>query len=650
MSSLPSFIANPDPNLYYGEGLTLDFETDTSHGDYGHPVHEDNGLLLASWKFRGTLRSHWGSEFEQTHLLDDIERADFIIAHNAKYELGWLKRCGMDLSKKLVFCTQLGEYVLLGNLASGDDFMVPRSTSLDACCRRRGWRIKDPVVDIMIKHGINPVEIPRPWLQGRCEQDVADTERLFYDQRDRLTRTGRLGVQYTRCLLTPVLADIEFEGMRLDEGRVEKTYREYVAKEGVLTAEMDDLTNGINWRSVDQVAHFLYEELGFEELRNYKGEPLRNAPSKQFPDGRPKTDKATLDSLKAKTKDQKRFVKLRKELGKVADALSKNLQFFQGVCKEMGGVFHAVFNQTRTATHRLSSSGIRTFFEMFQAEKTAQFQNMARIFKPLFRAKKDGWKIVEIDGSQLEFRVAAHLGRCGAARNLIISGGDVHGLSTQIQFSLDEAALRKLEESDPKGYKQKRTASKSWTFQPLYGGEGSTPKQKKYAAAFREAYPGISQAQKSWTLEVGSTGRLVTEWGMRYYWPRAKFGRDGELNVKTSVYNYPVQAFATAEIIPIAVVYFWHRVKSGDMHNMIKLVNTVHDSIIVEADPRVIDTVKYLGKLAFTHDVYRYLEAVYSVRFDFVPLGVGITVGDHWTEGKEESYNIYFDGTEERVA
>ena len=654
---LPSFLENLAPEVYYSNNyVVLDFETDTSHGDYGSAVHEDNGLVLACWRVVTPLgkwdRKIWGSEFQMAELIADIEAADFVVAHNAKYELMWLKRSGLDLSKVIVFCTKLGEYVLLGNLGANSDegLWKKRSTSLDMCCRRRGWEIKDPVVDTMIHNGVNPVSLPRPWLQQRCMQDVDTAERLFLDQRKRLQYTNRLGVLYTRCLLTPVLSSVEFEGMCLDNKRVNEEYDSYTKQQHDMQLEMDELTHGINWRSPNQVAHFLYEELKFQEERNRDGTPKRNKANKEFPDGAPKTDQDTLAKLKAKTPEQKRFLSLRKSLGKVSSALSKNLEFFRGVCLEMGGVFKATFNQTVTATHRLSSSGIPTYFKFLDKIKTVQFQNLPRVFKRLFRAKRKGWLIGEADGSQLEFRVASHLGRCEASRELIVTGGDVHALSTKIQYDLDDEGLQELKETNEKSYKLKRTNSKSWTFQPLYGGEGSSKKQKKYAEAFRAAYPGIASAQEQWAQHVGVHRTLTTEWGMRYYWPRAKFRRDGTLNCKTSVYNYPVQAFATAEIIPIAVVFFWHRVQAEGLGDKIVLVNTIHDSIVAELHPDHVDDFRRIAKLAFTHDVYRYLELVYNVRFDFVPLGVGITVGEHWTEGQEEAYNIYYDGTEERVA
>lgn len=656
---LPSFLENLDPKIYFSENyVVLDFETDTSHGDYGSAVHADNGLLLACWKCGpgheagGKSKCAWGGEFDMAELVSDIEKADFLVAHQAKYELQWLKRCGLDLSKVCVFDTKIGEYVILGNLAAGDERMPPISTSLDQCCRRRGWPVKDPLVDDLITSGINPVRIPRPMLQARCRQDVASTERLYLSQLERMNRTGLLPVQYARCLLTPVLASIEFVGMCLDSARVDETYAQYEADFIRLEHDLGELTGGINWRSPKQVAHLLYDVLNFKELRKSDGTPRRNKANAHFPEGQPLTDKNTIEALEAKTEEQKKFKTLRGELGRIGAALSKNLEFFKGVCAEQGGVFKAVFNQTNTATHRLSSSGIPTLFALFDKPKTVQFQNLPRVFKRLFKARKPGWLMAEGDGSQLEFRAACDLGRCEASKKLIISGGDVHSLSTRVQFSLTEEEAAKIKDENPGKYGKMRTASKSWTFQPLYGGEGKTKLQRKYAKAFREAYPGIARAQEEWAKQVALKKYLRTPWGLIYYWPYAKLVRRGKqsvLNCKNAVYNYPVQGYATAEIIPIAVAFFWHRVIEAGLEDHIVLVNTIHDSIVCELDPDFVEEFKAIVKKAFTTDVYRFLELVYGIRFDFVPLGVGINVGEHWTEGEEESFNIYYDGTEERV-
>ena len=632
-------------SIYYtGSYLTLDFEIDTSHGDYGHPVHSRNGMLLACWKLQDGTRKHlWGDEFSLAELTSDIASVDFIVAHNAKYELGWLQRAGLDLHDVKVFDTKLAEYVLLGNRAAPckPTGLGKRSTSLQACCLRRGWEEKDRIVDKMMKDGVNPIFIPRRGLRGRCEQDVTTTERLFLDQRRLLLDTDRAGVLYTRCLFTPVLAAMELEGMALDPERVEEVYDEHCKQFAQLTAEMEGITGGINWKSSKQVAEFLYsdEGLGFQELSRRDGTPIRT------PAGKPKTDQTTVSALKATTAKQRKFVALRRKLGKVDAALSKALRFFHGICREYGGTFHATFNQTVTATHRLSSSGISTYFEEFQESMTAQMQNLARVFKRLFRAKEDGWLVVEVDGSQLEFRVAADL--CGdeqAIADITDPDFDAHIFSaSEINGIPYEEMLERYREGDGDA-KSLRTSAKPHTFKPLYGGQSGTRNEKRYYKAFKERYSGIAGTQDSWVEEVLRDKRLITPWGMRYYWPRAKRGRDGYVNVKANVYNYPVQAFATAEIIPIAVTALWKRLRdcSG-----VRFINTVHDSVILEVRPDSVDRVRREAINAFGIDVYKYLLEVYDYQFT-VPLGCGITIGTHWSEGAEESYNIWPNGKVER--
>jgi hypothetical protein len=132
--------------------------------------------------------------------------------------------------------------------------------------------------------------------------------------------------------------------------------------------------------------------LGFSELRKSNGEPRRTKKG-----GKKLTDQKTIDALVATTAKQREWVALRKRLGKVSAALTKSLRFFQGACKEHGGVIHATINQTSTATHRTSSTGIPMKFKMYEelalreqrenAPMSAQFQNLPNDFKPLFRAR-----------------------------------------------------------------------------------------------------------------------------------------------------------------------------------------------------------------------------------------------------------------------
>lgn len=620
----PSFLENLDPNIYLSDNyVVLDFEVDTSHEDFGRPIFSDNKLLLACWRTpKGLVKSHWGNELEQQDLFADIARCDFIVAHNAIYEMGWLRRGGYGINEVLPFDTQIAEYVLLGNLVSGhaDSGVPPISISLDSCARRRDWKAKDPVVDILMGHGINPVYMPRRWLEDRCKQDVRTTHDLFLDQRSILAATTRLPVLFTRCLLTPVLADIQMEGMQLDAQRVTDEFASHSKRAADLEREISAITGGINVNSPKQLGGYIYDRLGFEELRDRRGNPKRTAT------GLRQTGAKVLAVLQATTPEQRAFLALYKEQSKLADALSKSLNFFKGVCETQNGHFHADLNQTRTATHRLSSTGIVSEFG------SVQFQNLAKAFKRLFKASRKDWLIAETDGSGLEFRVAGFLGQDPQImEDLTNPRFDPHVTSLAAMEQKDYDTLYDAYKGGDKKIKGLRDGAKPDTFKPLYGGSKGSKRQERWFTEFKRRYSALEVVQKSWVSEVLSTKRLVTSWGMQFFFPNARMSASGYVNVGNAVYNYPVQCLATAEIIPIAVVYLYHTILALGLGAKIKMVNTVHDSIVCEIAPDVVVLYREIANHCFTDRVYEYLTKVYALDFN-IKLAAETTIGAHWGE------------------
>lgn len=616
---IPEFIARPSPRYYRrGNYVVLDFEIDTSHGDFGHPVWPRNQMLLACWRrhWQGESVDYhtWGDEYSMELLLSHIEQSDFLVAHNAKYELGWLKRCGLDISQVLVFDTMLAEFVMAGNSRA--------SVSLNACCVRRGWEPKDPVTDKMMKEGINPVRIPRPWLQGRCEQDVDTTERLFLNQRRQLEDDGKMEVFMSRCLLTPVLADIEKNGMFLD---AEKVIAEYEAVKAEYDRGMDDWVDAygdLNPDSPDQLRKMIYDDLGFE------------IPKQRTDAGKLPTDAKTVEKLQATTPEQQKFKARYLGMNKAGTRLSKNLDFFYGAVMEDGGLFYGEFNQNRTATHRLSSKGMERLFKLFEKAKKVQFQNMPREYKPLFTARSPTAKMGEWDGSGLEFRFAGLLSRdAQILADINNPEFDPHYRSAEVIFNKTREEISKSE----------RTAAKASTFKPLFGGFSGTAAEKRYFRSFDERYPGLRKAQEGWLNQVMHKKRVRTPWGLTFHFPYAKIEPDGYCNVKTNVYNYPIQSGATAEVIPLALVAFWHFIKAAGLEDEILIVNTIHDSVISEVEESATEEYKAFAKACWFF-VYHYFEHVYGFPLEGCPLGTDITLGTHWSEGEEESYNIYQDG------
>jgi len=620
-------LTNPNPDIYLSDNyLVIDVET--TREEKGTALNPTNSLLLSVTKRKGgefTIRH--GGELEIQDIVAACEEVDFIIAHNAKFDLQWLRRAGLDLTKVVVFDTMIAEKVIRSNLCTGIEQLALKRLLKDYKLGK-----KRAFVDACFKH--NAPWVPNHKLDERCRDDVSQTEALFKKQLDELVSSGRLAVLYTRCLLTPVLADIEFNGMCLDGERVAETYSDYTRQLEDINREIESFSGGINFRSSKQVGEFIYGPtesggLGFSELTDRRGNPIRTAKDK------PKTDNATLEALKASNRRQRQFIDLRKRFGKVNAALTKTLHFFYGVVKEKEGIFYGDFNQCVTKTQRLSASGRKIKFELFPKAKSCQFQNMPRKFKSLFTARNPGWVIPEADGAQLEFRSAAHQGLCSAATEAIRDDFDVHSFTASM---LNGIPFEDFDKKTDEGSEMRQDA-KAHTFKPLYGGESGTELEQAYYKKFKDMYPGIKDAQEEWKTEALTTKQIRIPSGLIFYFPNCSMSRSGYINNTTEICNYPVQSYATADIIPIALVYLWHGMKQAGMRGFI--VNTIHDSVISEIPQEEIDQYRELVNNAFTEAVYQYLSKVYNDNFT-VPLAAGLKFASHWSEPDtpEEEYSM----------
>ncbi len=611
------------------------FDLETTNKRYGTALDATNRVVMVSWCVDdGPIKNHTGDIVDASEFWQDLREQKSACAFNAKFEMHWLKRLGFDIDEKHWHDPMLAEKVIRGNQ------QLPMN--MDAVAGRYGFDTKDPMIDAMMKAGVCPSEMPQKRLRARCNRDVRVLRDLHATLLSKLQEREQLHLYRNRCDFAVVLTHIEANGMVLDQDRVMEHYDKYALELSQLKAELDELTGGINLNSPDQKAHFLYGTLGFPEKRGPGGKPLRNKPSKQFPNGRPKTDKQTIQwlSTQAETDDQKRFVELQTKYAKANAALSKNLEFFRGVCLEYGGRFHAQFNQTVAATHRLTSSGMPLVFKCYgEKSKSVQFQNMPREFKDCFKAPYDDYYIVEVDAMQLEFRVAAYVGDDKQARADVADPDfDAHCRSASVMNNIHYDDFLRSFRAGRSKFKAMRQAAKADTFKPLYGGTKGTPEQERYYQSFAERYSDLVRQQESWLAEVQRTGSFRTPWGMEFTFDTYTNRNGVAINSKThkpvgpQVYNYPVQNLATAEIVPIAIVSLYKRCKEGRVD--VKFVNTVHDSIICYVHKDNIASFLNCASKAFTSDVYEHLSFMYGIEFD-VPLGMEAVYGSHWSKGTE---------------
>lgn len=553
-------------------------------------------------------------------LVADVRRADFIVAHNAKFELQWLERCGVDLRDVLVFDTMVMEWVIAGNRK------MP--FNLEATSVRYGLDGKESLVSRLIKCGICPSVIPRSWLKRYCEVDVKLCHELFRKQWDVLEKEKLWHIALQRNLVIPVLADIELQGLQLDKQKVydEEARLQEVVKE--VGARLDAITGGINLGSPKQLGSFLYGKMGFAAPLDNAGKPIKT------PGGEISTGVPALAKLVADTQEQKDFLELYKEYNLAISLLEKNVNFFKLVCDEKDGIFFGSLNQNRTANHRLASGGIKIHFKSTKKQLAAQLQNLPRQHKKLFTAHDDEYEVTEYDGSQIEFRVGGDLGHDQQIEYDIVNGVDIHSFTRD---TMNEAYIRF---NIPKEID--RQGAKPNTFAPMYGSQGKDAAEQEYAKAWRVKYPGLYQTQTDWTLTVADQKKLKTPYGLTFYWPNATMHRSGYVSFSTEIFNLPISGFATGEIIPISLVHFWHRTRGL----RVRIFNTVHDSICVRNHKDEVELVTSIAKQCMTLDVYKFLKDIYNYTFT-VPLGFGMKTGKHWgASAVEHKWDVWPDGAE----
>jgi hypothetical protein len=320
-------------------------------------------------------------------------------------------------------------------------------------------------------------------------------------------------------------------------------------------------------------------------------------------DGGFKTDRETLKriSLRA-TGDLKEFVDLIIRYNAIDTYLNTFVNGMRDHVNE-DSILHPKFMQCVTATGRLSS-------------RDPNFQNQPRgntfpIRKVITSRFKDG-KIMEIDFSQLEFRTAVFLAQDKQGMKDIADGVDVH------QFTADTIGVS-------------RQDAKAHTFKPLYGGMSGTEDEKRYYKAFLDKYKDVAKWHETLQSNAIQYKKIKTPSGREYSFPYAQRMAWGGSSYSTQIKNYPVQGFATADIVPIACINAYNLMEENKVKSL--LINTVHDSIVADIYPGEDKIMADLLDLA-TLNVIDSLKIYYDLDFN-VPLDTETKIGYNWLEMQE---------------
>ena len=274
------------------------------------------------------------------------------------------------------------------------------------------------------------------------------------------------------------------------------------------------------------------------------------------------------------------------------------------------GKLHVRLLQHRTATGRFSGAD-------------PNMQNMPRggtfPVKKVFVSRFAGGKILEADFAQLEFRAAAYLSQDGVAIEEVSTGFDVHSYTAKV---ITDA-----------GQPTDRQTAKAHTFAPLYGatGFGRTKAEAEYYTHFTEKYKGIGVWHSRLAKEAVNTRKITTPSGREFAFPDVVRKASGRVSHFTQIKNYPVQSFATADIVPLALLHI-----DKLLDNMQScVVNTVHDSIVIDVHPdEERSVIEVINKT--NNELPNLITIRWGLVFN-VPLLLEAKIGPNWLDTKDVS-------------
>ena len=106
---------------------------------------------------------------------------------------------------------------------------------------------------------------------------------------------------------------------------------------------------------------------------------------------------------------------------------------------------------------------------------------------------------------------------------------------------------------------------------------------------------------------------------------------NGSVSHFTQIKNYPVQSFATADIVPLVLTHIEDRLKLLQSC----IVNTVHDSIVIDVHTDEINKVIFILK-SINEDMNSIINQQFKIDFN-VPLLLEAKIGDNWLDTKDVS-------------
>ena len=468
------------------------------------------------------------------------------VGQNLKYDLEVLHNYDIELKGKM-WDTMIAHYLIQPELRHNMDYMAEiylhyKTIHIDELIgpkgkNQRSMRDLDP--QQIYEYAAEDADITLQ-LKNKLEPELRkyDCENLFYQ---------------IEMPLMPVLADMEMNGVCLDTASLAETSKQLTTRMNEIEQRIYELAGqSFNIASPKQVGEILFDKLKIVEK------------AKKTKTGQYVTSEEVLQQLRNKHEivaDILEHRGLKKLIGTYIDALPK-------LINPRTGHIHTSFNQTITATGRLSSSDPNLQNIPIRGEDGKEIR---KAFIP-----EPGCLFFSADYSQIELRVMAHLSGDENMINVFREGKDLHAATAANIYKKDISEVTRDE----------RTKSKRANFGIIYGitvfglaERLDIPRDeaKMLIDGYFDTFPQVHDYMEKAKEIARQQGYVTTLFGRRRYLPDINSANATVRGfAERNAINAPIQGTA-ADIIKIAMIHIFQRFKKE--HIKSKMILQVHDEL-----------------------------------------------------------------------
>jgi len=506
------------------------------------------------------------------------------LTHNGNYDMAVLAEYGINV-KNVTFDTMLAAY-LLGE----------KSLSLKALAFSKLAIEMTPITDL-IGSGTKQIPMSQVEITRAANYACADADmtlRLAKMLEAQLHQQGLWQLfSEVELPLMPVLVRMERNGVALDIDLLRQM--SHRLGEQILKLETEiynSVGHQFNINSPQQLSAVLFEELRLAPARKTKGGYSTGA--------------SVLEELFG-VHPIIEFILDYRQLSKIK---STYIDALPSLINPKTRRVHTSFNQTRTATGRLSSSEPNL-------QNIPARGELAKEVRQAFIAPPGSY-LLAADYSQIDLRCLAHLSQDKSLLDAFRRDEDIHRATAAQVFGVDSSAVMP----------DMRRVAKTVNFGVIYGMSDygleqatglSREEASQFIAAYFEKYPGVKQYLESTKEQARKKGYVQTILGRRRSIPEINSSnRQVREAAERMAINMPVQG-TSADIIKVAMVNLDREMEKRQLKS--KMLLQVHDELIFEVPEAELEEMRQL------------VPEIMSTALELsIPLKVAIKVGKNWGE------------------